>query len=237
MASEMSNKEHLRSSEICQKLPLKMKNLWDPKDSPSWMYVQYWIVRYITKMKLLLSELLQPTLHNLWTCQGITKQIHFECYQELQRQSLACIVLTCCLQKRENDQQISACIQPEEWSSHSEVVSSVGCWMSHNDYKGYPINMILHQHAEGVLLMVADPFPNKDPSEFTVKIVEGPVFLPPTCGSLAGNSSSTSPEACKRRQFPWWWLNGSSRDPYIFNGLFVIPIKLGSIIIEILMKL
>ena len=93
------------------------------------------------------------------------------CYQELQCQSLACIVLTCCLQKRENDQEISACIQPEEWSSHSEMVSSVGCWMSHNDYKGYPIKMILHQHAEGALLMVADPFPNNDPSEFTVKIV------------------------------------------------------------------
>ena len=26
MASEMSNKEHLKSSEICQKSPLKMKN-------------------------------------------------------------------------------------------------------------------------------------------------------------------------------------------------------------------
>ena len=44
--------------------------------------------------------------------------------------------------------------------------------LDESDYKGYPIKMILHQHAEGVLLMVADPLPNNDRSEFTSKIVE-----------------------------------------------------------------
>ena len=51
--------------------------------------------------------------------------------------------------------------------------------LDESDYKGYPIKMILHQHAEGVFLMVADPFPNNDPSEFTVENrYEGPVENP-----------------------------------------------------------
>ena len=187
-------------------------------------------------MKLLLSELLQPTLHNLWTSHRITEQIHFVCYQELQCQSLACIVLTCCLQKRENDQQISACIQPEEWSSHSEMVSSVGCWMSLTtrdiQSKWYPIKMILHQHAEGVFLMVADPFPNNHRSEFTWKSLKIPVKnpIPPVCRWPAIGQRLLR-LVC--RMMTEWFITGS-----IFSMVFfIIPIKLGRIIIEIPIKL
>ena len=148
------------------------------------------------------------------------------------------------------------------WSarSHSEMFASVG-WVIMTSL-GCPIKMILHQHAEGVLLMVADPFPNKDRSEFTWKSlkmlkVPGATFQPltpaPVCRWPAIGQRLLR-LVC--RQFPCYFLkprnsqmqwNPSFKfvmmtdwfiypDPY-FLWFVIIPIKLGSIIIEIPVKL
>ena len=90
------------------------------------------------------------------------KQIQFVCYLELQCKSSACIVLTCCLQNEKTTNKSLLASRKRHIKIQDESVGRLKV----------EIETILHQDAEGVSLMVADPFPNEDFLMLHLKIVQ-----------------------------------------------------------------